>query len=65
MSLISTEQSNSNTDAAFITATTGLPANSNSTPSTRNIITDQVNYVVNRTTTVFVSGGHEISPTPA
>ena len=53
------QQSNSNTDAAFITATTGLPANSNSTPSTRNIITDQVNYVVNRTTTVFVSGGHE------
>jgi hypothetical protein len=53
------QQSNSNTDAAFITATTGLQANSNSTPSTRNIVTDQVNYVVNRAITVFVSGGHE------
>jgi hypothetical protein len=56
---IDLQQSNSSADAAFVSGTTGLPASNNSIPSTRNLVTNQVNYVVNRAITVFVSGGHE------
>jgi uncharacterized protein (PEP-CTERM system associated) len=48
------------TDAGFVNgatgATTAAPAHSS---SSREIFTDQVNYVLNRTVTLFVTGGHE------
>jgi len=53
------QQSSSSADAGFVSGTTGLPGSSNTTTSTREIVTDQVSYVVNRDITVFVSGGHE------
>ncbi len=56
---IDLQQSNSSADAAFVSGTTGLPGANSTTTSTREIVTDQVSYVVNRDITVFVSGGHE------
>jgi uncharacterized protein (PEP-CTERM system associated) len=53
------QQSNSNTDGVFVTGTTGLPATSNTIASTRDFISNRINYVVDRAVTVFVSGGHE------
>jgi uncharacterized protein (PEP-CTERM system associated) len=53
-------QTQSTTDSGFVNGVTGVP-----TPATvhqtssREIFTDQVDYVVNRTVTLFVSGGHE------
>jgi hypothetical protein len=53
-------QTRTTTEAGFVNGVTGA-----TTPSTvhrssrREIFTDQVNYVVNRTVTLFVSGGHE------
>lgn len=52
-------QSNASTDAGFVTGTTGVPGVTNTTTSTREVVTDQVNYRINRAVTVFVSGGHE------
>lgn len=53
------QQSRSSADAAFAGGTTGLTAANNTTTSTREVVTNQVSYVVNRSITVFVSGGHE------
>jgi hypothetical protein len=53
------QQSNSNTGGIFVTGTSGLPPTSNNIASTKDFISNRVNYVVDRAITVFVSGGHE------
>jgi uncharacterized protein (PEP-CTERM system associated) len=53
-------QTRATTDAGFVNGATGVAAGAPShTSSNRAIFTDQINYVVNRTITVFASGGHE------
>jgi uncharacterized protein (PEP-CTERM system associated) len=53
-------QTRTTTDTGFVNGATGVTTTAPTHQSSnREIFTDQVNYVVNRTITLFVSGGHE------
>jgi uncharacterized protein (PEP-CTERM system associated) len=56
---IDLSQSQSQTEAGFVSATTGLPGQGSTSTSTRETVTDQVTWQLNRSVALFVSGGHE------
>ena len=52
-------QTQTTTGSSIGTAQSGIPSQTTHTSSTRAIITDQLSYEINRSLSVFVSGGHE------
>jgi len=53
------QQSHTTSDAGYPTGTIGVPAGNTTVSSTRQFIANQVSYALNRSATVFASGGHE------
>ena len=52
-------QTQTTTGSSIGTAQSGIPSQTTHTSSTRAIVTDQLSYEINRSLSVFVSGGHE------